>query len=383
MKLTKIKILTLILVISPSISANQLPGNVSKFFNNIISSEREKLTQCIQNEGLVGKEIINTSCEITDQLSKSLITMNEYKNINIFNALGDERFVNYKKIKSSKAAYPKYAQRNAIQGRQILSFTIKEDGTITNIVPTLGICGNPDGPPQAVKECGIFRAASKKALLGMKYKPATFEGMPITTHNVKHQFTFIMEGIDAPKKYYVRDDKVVVDSIDGAIIRRLTRVQDLLNKSNFELAESIAIENKENHLLFKFLLGKIYMANGDSQMAINHFHQFLYSTSSSEYYIDKPFLIEAYGFLIELLYKNGSFDEIAKIEMDLSDNLRYTSNNYNTVFSITYFYIGAALLNTGDLNNGLYYLIKSKRESSSVNLKTVINEIIDRVENSL
>lgn len=383
MKLTKIKILTLMLVISSSISANQLPGNVSKFFNNIISSEREKLTQCIQNEGLVGKEIINTSCEITDQLSKSLITMNEYKNINIFNALGDERFVNYKKIKSSKAAYPKYAQRNAIQGRQILSFTIKEDGTITNIVPTLGICGNPDGPPQAVKECGIFRAASKKALLGMKYKPATFEGMPITTHNVKHQFTFIMEGIDASKKYYVRDDRVVVDSIDGVVIRRLARVQDLLNKSNFELAESIAIENRENHLLFKFLLGKIYMANGDSQMAINHFHQFLYSTSSSEYYIDKPFLIEAYGFLIELLYKNGSFDKIAKIEMDLSDNLRYTSNNYNTVFSITYFYIGAALLNTGDLNNGLYYLIKSKRESSSVNLKTVINGIIDRVENSL
>ena len=69
--------------------------------------------------------------------------------------------------------------------------------------------------------------------------------------------------------------------------------------------------------------------------------------------------------------------------MDLSDNLRYTSNNYNTVFSITYFYIGAALLNTGDLNNGLYYLIKSKRESSSEKLKTVINGIIDRVENSL
>ena len=63
MKLTKIKILTLMLVISPSISANQLPGNVSKFFNNIISSEREKLIQCIQNEGLVGKEIINTSSE--------------------------------------------------------------------------------------------------------------------------------------------------------------------------------------------------------------------------------------------------------------------------------------------------------------------------------
>ena len=84
------------LVISPSISANQLPENISNFFNNITSIEREKLTQCIQNEGLVGKEIINTSCEITDQLSKALITMNEYKNINIFNALGDERFINYK-----------------------------------------------------------------------------------------------------------------------------------------------------------------------------------------------------------------------------------------------------------------------------------------------
>ena len=154
-------------------------------------------------------------------------------------------------------------------------------------------------------------------------------------------------------------------------------------RKNFESAKSIAAENDKNHLLFKFLLGKIYMATGDTQMAINHFHQFLYSTSSSEYYIDKRFLIEAYGFLIELLYKNGSFNEIAKIEMDLSDNIKYTSNNYNTVFSLTYFYIGAALLNIGDLNNGLYYLIKSKRESSSENLKTLINQIIDRVENSL
>ena len=383
MKPTKIKILTLMLAISPSISANQLPENISNFFNNITSIEREKLTQCIQNEGLVGKEIINTSCEITDQLSKALITMNEYKNINIFNALGDERFINYKKIKSSKVAYPKYARENAIQGKQILSFTIEKDGTITNIVPTMGICGNPDGPPQSVKECGIFRAASKKALLRMKYKPASFNGVPITTHNVKHQFTFIMEGIDAPKKYYVKDGKVVIDTIDGVIINRLIRVQDLLNKKNFESAKSIAAENDKNHLLFKFLLGKIYMATGDTQMAINHFHQFLYSTSSSEYYIDKRFLIEAYGFLIELLYKNGSFNEIAKIEMDLSDNIKYTTNNYNTVFSLTYFYIGAALLNIGDLNNGLYYLIKSKRESSSENLKTLINQIIDRVENSL
>ena len=147
-----------------------------------------------------------------------LITMNDYKNINIFNALGDERFINYKKIKSSKVAYPKYARENAIQGKQILSFTIEKDGTITNIVPTMGICGNPDGPPQSVKECGIFRAASKKALLRMKYKPASFNGVPITTHNVKHQFTFIMEGIDAPKKYYVKDGKVVIDTIDGVII---------------------------------------------------------------------------------------------------------------------------------------------------------------------
>ena len=64
MKLTKIKIFTLMLVISPSISANQLPENISNFFNNITSIEREKLTQCIQNEGLVGKEIISKKITI-------------------------------------------------------------------------------------------------------------------------------------------------------------------------------------------------------------------------------------------------------------------------------------------------------------------------------
>ena len=63
--------------------------------------------------------------QVEQQQEPVLVLDDKKRNINIFDALGDDRFKNYKKTKSSKVTYPKYANLNGIQGRQILSFTIE------------------------------------------------------------------------------------------------------------------------------------------------------------------------------------------------------------------------------------------------------------------
>ena len=169
MKLIKYKILIICFFLSTNLIADELPNNIKSHFQNKLIIERTKLENCIKNEGLSEVDIINTSCEISDLLLKSLlILVDKKRNINIFDALGDDRFKNYKKTKSSKVMYPKYANLNGIQGRQILSFTIEANGSISNILPVRGICGNPDGPSSSVRDCVIFEAASKKALKKME-----------------------------------------------------------------------------------------------------------------------------------------------------------------------------------------------------------------------
>jgi tetratricopeptide (TPR) repeat protein len=314
--------------LSTNLIADELLNKIKIHFQNNLVIERTKLENCIKAEGFFKANIINTSCEITDSLLKSLLILDEKnRNINIFDALGDDRFENYKNVKSSKLIYPRYAQSSGIQGRQILSFTIENDGSITNIHSVRG------------------------------------NGKNIKTKNAKHAFTFIMGGIDLPD--------------------RIIRVQELLNDQNLDLAESISIDYVDTDILFKFLLGKIYMTRGDNDRAIKYFRSFLYSTNTSEYNIPKPFLVEAYGFLIEMLFKKNDFNAIAELEEDLSYNIRYESKTYDTVFSITYFYIGASLLNIGNVDSGLYYLVKSKRGTSNQALRKIINQNLKIVADQL
>ena len=385
MKLIKYKILIICFFLSTNLIADELPNNIKSHFQNKLVIERTKLENCIKNEGLSEVDIINTSCEISDLLLKSLLILGDKKrNINIFDALGDDRFKNYKKTKSSKVTYPKYANLNGIQGRQILSFTIEANGSISNILPVRGICGNPDGPSSSARDCVIFEAASKKALKKMEYKPAKFNGKNIQTNNAKHAFTFLMEGIDARTKFSITNSgTVMAEPIKDVIINRIIRVQDLLSDQNLDLAESMSLNYVDTHLLFQFLLGKIYMAKGDNDKAIKYFRSFLYSTNASVYYIDKSFLVEAYAFLVEALFKKNDFNAIAGLEEDMSYNMRYETKTYNTVFSLTYFYIGASLLNTSNVDNGIYYLIKAKRGSSSLGLKKIINQNLKIIADQL
>ena len=52
--------------------------------------------------------------------------------------------------------YPRRAQERGIQGYSIVAFTITETGTVEDVVPLEGFCGDPTDPATEYRKCSIF-----------------------------------------------------------------------------------------------------------------------------------------------------------------------------------------------------------------------------------
>ena len=91
--------------------------------------------------------------------------------------------------------YPRRAQERGIQGYSIVAFTITETGTVEDVVPLEGFCGDPTDPATEYRKCSIFNSAASRAALKLKYKPKIVDGNPVKVYDVPHKFTFILEDL--------------------------------------------------------------------------------------------------------------------------------------------------------------------------------------------
>lgn len=89
--------------------------------------------------------------------------------------------------------YPRRAQERGIQGYSIVAFTITETGTVEDVVPLEGFCGDPTNPATEYRKCSIFNSAASRAALKLKYKPKIVDGNAVKVYDVPHKFTFILE----------------------------------------------------------------------------------------------------------------------------------------------------------------------------------------------
>ena len=89
--------------------------------------------------------------------------------------------------------YPRRAQERGIQGYSIVAFTITETGTVEDVVPLEGFCGDPTDPATEYRKCSIFNSAASRAALKLKYKPKIVDGNAVKVFDVPHKFTFILE----------------------------------------------------------------------------------------------------------------------------------------------------------------------------------------------
>ena len=91
--------------------------------------------------------------------------------------------------------YPRRAQERGIQGYSIVAFTSTETGTVEDVVPLEGFCGDPTDPATEYRKCSIFNSAASRAALKLKYKPKIVDGNAVKVYDVPHKFTFILEDL--------------------------------------------------------------------------------------------------------------------------------------------------------------------------------------------
>ena len=88
--------------------------------------------------------------------------------------------------------YPRRAQERGTQGYALVKFTITESGTVENVEPVEGFCGDPTNPDTEFRTCTMFNSASSRAALKLKYKPKIVDGKAVAVDDVLHRFTFIL-----------------------------------------------------------------------------------------------------------------------------------------------------------------------------------------------
>ena len=89
--------------------------------------------------------------------------------------------------------YPRRAQERGTQGYAIVTMTITASGTVEDVQPLEGFCGDPLDPDTEFRSCTIFNNASARAAQKLKYKPKIVDGKSVPVEGVLHRFTFIME----------------------------------------------------------------------------------------------------------------------------------------------------------------------------------------------
>jgi len=88
--------------------------------------------------------------------------------------------------------YPRRAQERGTQGYALVKFTITESGTVENVEPVEGFCGDPTNPDTEFRPCTMFNSASARAALKLKYKPKIVDGKAVAVDDVLHRFTFVL-----------------------------------------------------------------------------------------------------------------------------------------------------------------------------------------------
>ena len=106
-----------------------------------------------------------------------------------------EEFKHYYKV---TPVYPRKAKRKGIEGYVDISFTLNEKGSIEDVIVIEGMCNdnnkNGNFSKPSFIPCKTFNETSVNAAYKMKFVPSiSNNGKPISTENVKHRFTYLIE----------------------------------------------------------------------------------------------------------------------------------------------------------------------------------------------
>ena len=363
MKLIKTKLLLLLLLTSYFIRANV----VDDYFYNVLEEEKNIFKKCVKDEKLIGPDKLNTNCEISKRIKHAAYILENKEKITKEDIL--DGFKKYQRITNNKLLYPSNMQRKGMMGYVVLDFDIDEDGNTKNIKIQESKCGNMHSPLSNFKSCLGFNSTAINYLKNTKYKPTLFKETAIYTKNAKYKLHFILDGLEIK----LNSSKSVYD---------YKKILKLTKEKKFQEATKIAVENKDSDNEFLYELSRIKYIEKDYQSSINYMNLFFNNVEDQKDEIPEYILTGGASIMIESLYNIGDFEKVVELSEKLD---MYLSNNkkFEEILAIANMYIGASHVNLSNIEEGIYYLVRSKRMSTEDKQMEFIQNLINNVSNLL
>lgn len=364
MKLTKLPALFSIFIVNSLYSSE----TIEKYFDNVYFDERLKFLKCIEEENLTSVNKVNTKCSISKRIKKAAYILYEKDSLHKEDLLDNFlRFSKTNKSKTIRAKYPKSMQERGIMGFVLLNFDIDLNGNTKNIEVIDGSCGNMYSPFTQFLQCSSFNSSAIQYMKKVKYNPTKFNGKEIYSKNNKHIISYFL------------DPEEPLDINNSSDYRKL-----ILHIRNEKLikASDLAKENLDEDSIYHFQLARIHYLNKNFDEAEYYFKSFIKKAEENNDEIPEGILTSTASLMIESMFKQGKYEDIIKMTPSIDT---YLDNRkiFKEVIGITHLYIGISLLNTGSIEDGVYYLISSKRKIKNDAQINFIDSILKNASNYL
>lgn len=366
MKPTRKTAFLILLLITSSIFGME-ESSFKNYFKNSLEQEKIYFLECLKQEGLKSEDQVNTKCTTSKLFEQAYFLLNNKWPKNSINQIPNyERF----EMTSFKSPiFPSHMNIKGLQGYVLVNYDINEIGLVENIKAIDGFCGNVISPFAEFKTCNGFNKNAMKSAQTFVHKPAQFDGKPIRINDVQHKFTFILS----------EPDPVYIDRSDRAASKRS---QKELDAGNYQEAFIEATKLETNHRKLDFLASKAKFYMNDYEAASIYMSQFITKSKISIGQYPEPMMVESLSILITSLFNQNKFNEIIEHEKTYSLYLK-ERDGYKEILATTNLYIGIAFINTGNLQDGIFYLGMASKYSNSQLQKDYILNIYNQVSSYL
>jgi hypothetical protein len=340
--------------------------HIENYFLKILENEKLEFLDCIDREGLILKQQINTMCEVSNLASDAFFYLHDKNRATPYDFLDqfDKPIATHK----PKVSYPRNPQQRGIEGYAIVKFDLNKDGKAINEEIIEGRCGKMRQPFAKLKDCNHFYKPALNAAKRIKYKPAQFEEKNIQINGMLHRFSFILE--EGPIE--IKRNKK----------KEYLKASEALKNNDFQKTIEISQANVKYDYIFMHQISNANHHKGNHIEAKEWANRFQNKLIEEGRDMPEYIVVESYIILISSLFSLGEHYQIIELEDEFNAYLKERSL-FDELLAMTNFYFGVSYINTGNIHKGAYYLGLAAKKSNSKEQSDYINSVIDQISSYL
>ena len=322
-------------------------GALKNYFESSLEREKLKFQSCVKNEGLSFEGIDETKCIRSAKLDNAYYLLNNKRiksNLEVYND-----YQRFEKLSTRPPIYPANMQSQNLQGYVLLSFDINELGKTKNIEVIQELCGDVRSPYAEFKDCSGFKNSAIASAKKITYKPAQLSGKAIRTNKNLHRFTFVLQ------------EPLHISNKERLAARKSERA---LTSGNYKAAFEEATKSSLDHKLLDFLASKAKFYSLDYDGAITYMNKFIEKSKNSISDFSDEMMAESFSILIAALFNQNKFNEIISYEQAYLTYLE-AEGGFEELFATTNLYMSISFINTGNLEDGIFYLGLASKHSTN------------------